>query len=104
MDAARCLSFAIPFSVTGLVCDALRNASASPRTTPRPLDGLKTGKWWTPPVQGGTMVDGYQVCGFSSWHCLTDSSGGQVLVSLWALVPAASFLLASTGLFDSKIC
>jgi len=66
--------------------------------------GLKTENWWTPQWQDGTMVDGYQVCGFSSWHCLTDSSGGQVLVSLWALVPAASFLLASTGLFDLKIC
>src|SRR5712691_4743681 len=66
--------------------------------------GLKTENWWTPRWQDKTMVDGYQVCGFSSWYCLTDSSGGQILVSLWALVPAASFLLASTGIFDSKIC
>src|SRR5712691_3539563 len=52
------------------------------------------GRWWM-----GTRC----VTGFSRWCCLTDSSGSQVLVLLWAL-PAMSFLLASTGLFALKIC
>ena len=42
-----CASFLVShyrFLSPSLVCDALRNASASPRTTPRPLDGPQNGK------------------------------------------------------------